>query len=307
MSANWERVRNGRIGAMTTNEDKFMKMSTLAELMGVQAVLEWLRPPPGVEELVLDDPKAVIIDKLYGQSRAIEETPEWKEQRRSGKLLDFVVSMDVLTVAELAGLAVDQRVMKKPEGDESALTAFTEFFAMCMDEMKVQGLKDLTIKYYLLQAIAPVDAIKGRVITEEVTAEWDKVELTFSLALVEMLADPDEIKKLGEQTELSKILGNDTIRGFRIQSLIPLIAQIAAMRGQDDLYLILDYGDVNEHIMIDRDCDLDHEMKVGREDEDQIVRMSINEFMGYAVKNITPRLLHKLFFRPGRGKKKKKA
>lgn len=310
------------MGILTTNHDKAKKLTELTARLGMSTNLEWLATPTGVEELVSSDGKKVILDKLTGQSRAIEITTYWEERKRRGALPDFVVSMDVLPVVKnIPGLSDEQAVMKKPEAGKTALEAFCELFAMCATEIDDHNIQDdaelidsLVVNYYLLQAFAPVDQVRGRVETERATAEWDTVQFTFSLTLVKFLADPGNIKSLSSNTELGEILGRDTTGGFRVQSFLPWIAQVAALQESDEMWMKILYGEHEpwggSEVLVDKKCDLGQEMRVGREDGpggrkgDKIQMMSVREFVGYAVKNITPRLLHKIFLRPGRGKKK---
>lgn len=293
-------INEGDVAVATTNYLKFARLRELATEIGVGADLSWFPPPPGVEELVARSPKDVGIDKLWNIAWAVEDGPEWEKLGANGQLPDWLLVMDVLAVAQIDGWDDKRAVMKKPELGQTAMSAFTGFFAECLDHMRETSSEELKIAYYLIQAVAPIDKSRRRVKTEETRVEWDEVEFTFSLSLVKLLADPGALRLAAKQgvVALEKLLGSDTVTGFRIQSLIPELVRLAAVRGGDELWIDIGYAAGTRLLRVDQGCDLRGDIMVGVEKEKGTKPMRLLDFMGYAVKNVTSRLLWKIFMQP---------
>lgn len=300
---------DGVVGVATTNTEKFNVFEDLLTRLGFNHVsLQRIGVRSGVEEPITTNQKKVGKGKMIAIAKAVEQSDEWK---RMSILPDHLLVMDVLAVAKLDELEEQDKVMKKPEKGEVAIDVFTAFFAKCLDVMdehrekgKSAKLDELTIAYHLIQAIAPVDHKKRKVETNKTRVEYDTVHFIFSRELVRLLADRDRLIELqgDDLLELDKILGSDTITGFRIQSLLPELVKLAAKKRGDGLSMQVVYkrGD-NFETEIDGSCDLNNDnnrvpSKVSLDGEPE-AKVGLLEFSYMAVKNVTPWLLTKIFTR----------
>jgi hypothetical protein len=311
MSKNTERVQ-GVVGVATTNKEKFNVVETLLTRLGFgHVILQRIGVRSGVEEPIVSDPKVVGLGKMGSIAQAVEESEEWKQM---GALPDHLLIMDVLAVAKLDELEEEEKVMKKPEKGEVAIDVFTEFFAKCLDTMSEHNEKDvpsplneLTIAYHLIQAIAPVDHRARRIKTESTRVEYDTLHFVFSRELVRLLADRDRLIEMGNKgtLELDRILGSDTITGFRIQTLLPELVKLAAMEKDDKLDMRVIYERGNFGVEIDKSCDLGRESSqvptTVTLDGEKNARVGLLEFSYWAVKNVTPWLMTKVFTRRNGG------
>lgn len=315
-------INTQAVGIVTTSEEKFAIYVELCKLMGIGSVLQRVIAKRSADEPVSRDPKKVGLGKLTSGAQYLEEDKVLDEHASRGELPDRLLWMDVLAVANLArigqrGAPMSEResVMKKPEEGLTALEAFTGFFALCLEQMNYnqeRAVKEgedktahdfLNLAYYLIQAEAPVDEGKRKVDVDCARVEWEKIEFTFSRALVEFLADPDKIKSLAHMGyELEKLLGNDTIVGMYLDYLIPTIVDIAAMSNSDEMTMWINYQPAGLcGYQVDNKNDLRNgvvRMRVGRAGEKKTYKMKLTEFIYNAVKNSTLTLLEKIFLQP---------
>lgn len=315
-------INESAVGIVTTNEAKFESYLYLCELIGIGAVIERISALRPAEEPVTRDPMVVGIGKLASGATLLEEDGVLDQLAEEGKLPDRLLWMDVLAGAVLkrigvrdASMSEKESVMKKPEKGLTALEAFTQFFALCLEQMDFNKMQArlkreaeeefdyLTLAYYLIQAEAPVDAGKRKVDIKCARVEWEKIEFTFSRALVEFLADPDKIKSLANNGyELEKLLGNDTIVGMYLDYLIPTIVDIAAMSNSDEMTMWINYKPAGlNNYQVDKEEDLslkDVQMRIGKGKEEKVYTMRLTNFIYHAVKNSNLKLLEKIYLNP---------
>lgn len=287
------RGRYESVAIATSSREKFESAEKLFEWLGIEgASLTWLQIANGLPERVLENPKDVGIAKIT------DFAPNIDLSLSQLKIMpDRVAVEDVLGVVKnLEGLSKEQKVMKKPEGVE-ALQAFTEFFALCRDQMVDEAVEELELAYYLIHASAPVDQTKKQLCIEcskDIEVVYDRVDFFLSKALVDLLADPGEIRKLAKEgMPIGEMLTTDSMNGFKIQDLIPLVVEIAARDKGDGINMSIhtDKGRGNWDVTVDKKCDLQQDVGVG-------VGGRTITFMNYiakAVKNVTPWLVKKMY------------
>jgi len=298
-------TRYENLAVASSSPGKYEKTAEIWKFLGLDANrLSWLKIDNGLAEPVERNPKDVGIKKMVMFKPSIDQA--------LGKLdivPDHVAIMDVLAVVRnLPGLTEEQAVMKKPE-QSTALEAFTSFFALCKDEM-LEGDEDgneietLELAYYLINAVAPVDQAKKKLDLGEKNAAvevgYDRVDFFLNKALVDLLADPDEIGKLAKEGyAIGEMLTTSSIVGFRIQDLIPLIADIAAKKKLDGLEMEVrvDKGRGGWQMKVDSKCDLQKVVDTGVMDEkkEKHIKVKFEQYIKWAVKNVTPWLVEKMY------------
>ncbi len=297
-------TRYEHLAVASSSPGKYEKTNVIWQLLGLDpSRLSWLQIENGLAEPIERNPKDVgrkkmemfkpNIDKALGQ---LDIVP------------DHVAIMDVLAVVQnLPGLSDEQAVMKKPE-HSTALEAFTSFFALCKDKM-LEGdafgnvIETLELSYYLINAVAPVDIVKKKLDLSSknaVEVGYDRVDFFLNKALVDLLADPDMIGQLAKEGyAIGDTLTTSSIVGFKIQDLIPLIVDIAAKKRASNLEMEVrvDVGRGGWNISIDSNCDLQKEMETGLMDEkkEKQIMVKFRDYIHWAVKNVTPWLVHKMY------------
>lgn len=295
------------VGIVTSNADKFEKNVTLAQEYGILTQLNRIALSYYPEELVSREAMEVGLHKLGAASDELNAEGTLIDLFTRGLLPDYIMIMDVLAMADLDNLSDEEAVMKKPHDGQTAMEAFTGFFIKCLDEMdrvddeRPNRLEWLNIKYKVLQAIAPVNQLSKKIEMDNARVEWDKITFTFSHALVELLANPKRVQTLAENgNSLNNLLGKDAVVGFRIATLLPMLLDLAVMNDNDDLWMMVTYCDnitfidVKDDLtgpdsMIDTDCEAK---------ETKSKYMPLLRFLSFAVKNVTPDLLKKMFLKP---------
>lgn len=279
------------VAAMTTSVEKYGWVAEVVNLTGVPLLLEQLIPPSGIEEPVDTDPQVVGYGKLKNQILAIQDTDEWYQRKCESGLPKALMSVDVLPVVHNLRLPKSQAVLKKPEGDaDSALGAVTEFFALCIDEMKDQGQEELELVYYLIMGGALVDTTSGKIQPKSHQVLWDQFTMIMSRGLVEKLAKPKFWRGLSRDGHgVARVLTNSSVVGMRLAELTPIVAShVAGANASDKLEMKLQYG--RQIQQIDNHKDLPKMLRVGREG-DRVQEVAITDFLKWATHNVTPRLV----------------
>lgn len=287
----------GVVGVATTNSEKLGVFELLLGKLGITGIsLEQIPIYGGVEEPVDIDQRVVGLGKMKNIAGAIEASAAWQERQY---FPDWLLIMDVLARADLG--KGKEIVMKKPEKGEVAIDVFTSFFAQCLDSMTDdKNENDLKLVYSMIHALAPVEGNVGKIDVENIRVEWDSIDFHLSRALVKILADPDQLREYARLGifDLEKVLGNDTVVGFRIQTLLPEIPKLAAAVGKKEMEMSVVYGRGKSSCHIDSCCELVSE----KNNVETTVTMSgiakaraaFLDFTYWAVKNVTPWLLKKM-------------
>lgn len=292
-----KREVRGVVGVATTNQEKFEVFELLLGKLGITGIsLEKIPIYGGVEEPVDISQRVVGLGKMKNIAGAIEASDAWQEREF---FPDWLLIMDVLARADLG--KGKEIVMKKPEKGEVAIDVFTSFFAQCLDSMTEGENEDsLRLVYSMIHALAPVDGKTGRIDVDNIRVEWDSIDFHLSRALVEILADPDQLREYARLGifDLEKILGNDTVVGFRIQTLLPEIPKLAAASGQKNVEMCVVYDRGKSFCQIDSRCDLASEQNKVKTTVNmggmEKAKATFLDFTYWAVKNVTPWLLKKL-------------
>lgn len=297
-------ARYENLAVASSSPGKYDKTAEIWRFLGLDVSrLSWLKIENGLAEPVERNPKDVGIKKMQMFQPNIDEALEQLDI-----VPDHVAIMDVLAVVKnLPGLTEEQAVMKKPE-NMSALESFTSFFALCKDKMEEgddvgNPIEILEIAYYLINAVAPVDQVKKKLDIKKknsIEVGYDRVDFFLNKALVDLLADPDSIRQLAlEGFAIGDMLTNSSIVGFRIQELIPTVVDIAAKKKADGVALIA-RGDKDRggwDVSVDGACDLVQEINVGvkKSDGGANIMMPFIEHIKWAVKNVTPWLVERMY------------
>lgn len=297
-------TRYESLAVASSSPGKYDKTAEIWSFLGLDVSrLSWLPIENGLAEPVERNPKDVGIKKMQMFQPNIDDA-----LGQLDTVPDHVAIMDVLAVVKnLTGLTDEQAVMKKPE-NMSALEAFTSFFALCKDKMEEgdeegNPVEILEIAYYLINAVAPVDQMKKKLDLSKrnsIEVGYDRVDFFLNKALVDLLADPDVIRRLAEEGHpIGNMLTNSSIVGFRIQELIPTVVDIASKKKADGIDLEV-RGDKDRggwQVNVDGTCDLVQEIDVGVKEEvgSGNIAMPFIEYIKWAVKNVTPWLVERMY------------
>lgn len=308
-------IRRGRyesIGVASSSPGKFEMTKSVADELGIVGLVwSWLEIEQGLAEPVKRNPKDVGIEKM------VMFVPNINAALSKLSIVpQSVAIMDVLAVVQnLPKLTEEESVMKKPES-MTALEAFTTFFALCRDQMVDGGengepIEILEIAYYLINATAPVDHTKKKLDLERrnaIEVGYERVDFFLNKALVDLLADPGEIRKLAlEAYPIGEVLTTSSIVGFRIQDLIPLIVEVASKKRADGVQMEV-RGDKDRggwQVQIDGLCDLEQDIEVGvDEGGGNQMKVPFMKYIKWAVKNVTPWLVNKMYVENRKKKRK---
>lgn len=296
-------ARYDSVAVASSSPGKFEMTKAVSQDLGIEGLYwTWLEIEGGLAEPIKRNPKDVGIEKMMMFAPNIDNALS-----NLAVMPDRVAIMDVLAVVQnLPKMTEEQSVMKKPEG-MSALDAFTTFFALCRDQM-VDGDEDgkeieiLEIAYYLINSTAPVDKVKRKLVIKSkkaIEVGYERVDFFLNKALVDLLADPDEIKQLAlEYFPIAQMLTTSSVVGFRIQDLIPLIVEVASKKRADGVEMEVrgDKDRGNWQVQIDGMCDLEQEIEVGLVESDGSKKtVPFMQYIRWAVKNVTPWLVEKMY------------
>lgn len=295
------------IALATSATQKYAATLHCLTILGENNVnISQLRLSGQVEEPVSIHPVKMGLEKMEVLRPEINEALRTLDVRsRPGR----VVIADVLPVVNLPKLVSEhERVMKKPgKGEGDALTVFTSFFAKCLDNM-IEPKKDsqdksgselqldrLSITYNLIAACAEVDQARST-IKGKVSVAYDELDFSLSRPLVKLLSKPKEVKEIAKKLPVFKeLIWTKSVRACKFQTLVPMTAQIAAIKDDDGINMGVEYKRGKWTTLVDSRTDLygtEAMVPIGVARNNS--KMELALFIELATKNATPYLINEI-------------